>query len=179
MQFRVLGPLEVVEDGRSLVLGGPKQRAVLALLVLEANRPLSKDWLIDAIWGAQPPVSASHTLDSYISRLRRLLGPDRLVRRPAGYELRVDAGELDLSTFADLVAKAEQVLPQDPAAAAVIFRKALALSKGDPLGTCATNFPPPAYPTGLWSGTWRRWNDRLKRTWLPGRAANLSPSWSA
>ena len=63
MQFRVLGPLDVVEDGRSLVLGGPKQRAVLALLLLQPNRPVSKDRLIDVIWGEQPPASASHTLD--------------------------------------------------------------------------------------------------------------------
>ena len=135
MHFRVLGPLQVVEeDGRSLVLGGPKQRAVLALLLMEANRPLSKDRLIDAIWGEHPPVSASETLDTYISRLRRILGPDRLARRPAGYELRVDAGELDLSTFDELVSEAEQLLPQDPAAAAAIFRKALALWNGDPIG---------------------------------------------
>src|SRR5208282_2388394 len=114
---RVLGPLQVVDaDGRSLVLGGPKQRAVLVLLLMEANRPLSKDRLIDAIWGEHPPVNASETLDTYISRLRRILGPDRLARRPAGYELRVDVGEQDLSTFDALVSEAEQLLPQDPAA---------------------------------------------------------------
>jgi DNA-binding SARP family transcriptional activator len=96
MHFRVLGPLQVVEDGRPLVLGGPKQRAVLALLLLEANRPVSKDRLMDGIWGEHPPASASETLDTYIYRLRRIVGPDRLARRPAGYELRVDAGELDL-----------------------------------------------------------------------------------
>jgi YVTN family beta-propeller protein len=135
MHFRVLGPLQVVEeDGRSLVLGGPKQRAVLALLLMEANRPVSKDRLIDAMWGEHPPVSASETLDTYISRLRRILGPDRLARRPAGYELRVDAGELDLSTFDALVSDAEQLLPEDPAAAAATFRKALALWNGDPMG---------------------------------------------
>jgi YVTN family beta-propeller protein len=133
MQFRVLGPLEVVEDGRPLLLGGPKQRAVMALLVLQANRPVSKDRLIDAIWGERPPASASHTLDSYISRLRRLLGPDRLERRPAGYELRVEAGELDLSAFDALVSEGEQLLPQDPAAAAATFLKALGLWKGDPI----------------------------------------------
>ena len=135
MHFRVLGPLQVVEaDGRSVVLGGPKQRAVLALLLMEANRPLSKDRLIDAMWGEHPPASASETMDTYISRLRRILGPGRLARRPAGYELRVDAGELDLSTFDELVSEAEQLLPKDPAAAAAIFRQALALWNGDPMG---------------------------------------------
>jgi YVTN family beta-propeller protein len=134
VHFRVLGPLQVFEDGRPLVLGGPKQRAVLALLLLEANRPLSKDRLIDDIWGEHPPVTASETLDTYISRLRGILGPGRLARRPTGYELRVDAGEFDLSTFDDLVSEAEQLLPQDPAAAAAIFREALALWKGDPIG---------------------------------------------
>jgi YVTN family beta-propeller protein len=135
MHFRVLGPLQVVdEDGRSLVLGGPKQRALLALLLMEANRPLSKDRLIDALWGEHAPVSSSETVDTYISRLRRILGPDRLTRRPAGYELRVDAGELDLSTFDALVSEAEQLLHRDPAAAAAIFRRALALWNGDPMG---------------------------------------------
>ena len=107
---------------------------MLALPLMEANRPVSKDRLIDAMWGEHPPVSASETLDTYISRLRRILGPDRLARRPAGYELRADAGELDLTTFDELVSEAEQLLPEDPNAAAAIFRKALALWNGDPIG---------------------------------------------
>jgi YVTN family beta-propeller protein len=113
-----------------LALGGPKQRAVLAMLVLEANRPLSKDRLMNGIWGDVPPASAAETLDTYISRLRRLLGPDRLARRPAGYVLRVEPGELDLAVFDELVSSAERVLPEDPAAAAAALAQALGLWRG-------------------------------------------------
>jgi YVTN family beta-propeller protein len=130
MQFLVLGPLDVVQDGRSLRLGGPKQRAVLAMLLLEVNGPISKDRLIDGVWGDRPPLNAPQILDTYISRLRRLLGPDRLARRPAGYVLRVEPGELDLSTFEGIVSQAEELLPEDPAAAAGTLSQALGLWRG-------------------------------------------------
>ncbi len=131
MQFALLAPIEVTSDGgHALSLGGPKQRAVLAMLLLEANRPVSKDRLIDGVWGERAPPSAGETLDTYISRLRRLLGPDRLARRPAGYVLRVGPGELDLSTFEELVASAQQLRPRDPAAAATALDQALGLWRG-------------------------------------------------
>ena len=111
MQFAVLGPIEVTSDaGHALPLGGPKQRTVLAMLLLEANRPVSKDRLIDGVWGERAPPSAGETLDTYVSRLRRLLGPDRLARRPAVMSCG-SAGELDLSTFEELVASAQQLRP--------------------------------------------------------------------
>ena len=130
MYFAVLGPLEVRRDGRSLSLGGPKQRAILAMLLLEANRPLSKERLTDGVWGEQPPSSASETLDAYIYRLRKLLGPDRLTRRPGGYLLRLEADELDLIVFEELVSQAEQQLLINPAAAAAKLRQALGLWRG-------------------------------------------------
>ena len=133
MHFAVLGPLEVVEDGRAVPLGGRKQRAVLAMLLLQVDQPMSKETLIEGIWGEQPPASASETLDTYIYRLRRLLGADRLERRPGGYLLHLEAGELDLSTFGQLVAAAEQTLPLDPGAAAATLRQALALWRGHAL----------------------------------------------
>ena len=105
MEFRVLGPIDVRRDGRSLALGGPKQRALLAFLLLQANEPVSRDRLINALWGAQASTGAGQSLDSYVSRLRKLLGPDRLVRQPAGYVLRVEPGELDLARFEDLAAR--------------------------------------------------------------------------
>ena len=95
MEFVVLGPLEAREDGRRLTLGGPKQRAVLAMLLLDANRPLPRDRLIDGLWGESPPPSAAHTLDDYVSRLRRTLGGARIERGPGGYLIRVEPGELD------------------------------------------------------------------------------------
>ena len=127
--------LQVVEeDGRSLVLGGPKQRAVLALLLMEANRPVSKDRLIDAIWGEHAPVSASETLDTYISRLRRLLGPDRLARRPAGYELRVDSGELDLRPLKLWCRRPSSYYPKTPPLRPRYSAKPWRCGRGDPIG---------------------------------------------
>jgi DNA-binding SARP family transcriptional activator len=103
VEFVLLGPLEARDDGRRLTLGGPKQRAVLAMLLLDANRPVSRDRLIDRLWAESPPSSAAHTLDDYVSRLRRALGGGRIERRPAGYLIRVEPGELDLERFEALL----------------------------------------------------------------------------
>src|SRR4051794_32920343 len=99
MEFGILGPLEVRRDGGELPLGGPKQRAVLALLLLHANEVVSRDRLLDGLWGERPPPTAAHTLDNYISRLRKTLGDRRISRRPPGYVLDVLPGELDLERF--------------------------------------------------------------------------------
>jgi YVTN family beta-propeller protein len=101
--FGVLGAIEVRRDGESLPLGGPKQRALLAFLLLHANQPLSRDRLVEALWGEQPPPRGDATLDSYLSRLRKLLGPGRLSRASSGYVLTVESDELDLDRFDRLV----------------------------------------------------------------------------
>ena len=85
MEFAILGPLEVSDEGRELALGGPKQRSVLAMLLLEPNRPVSRDRLIDGLWGESPPASAGHTLGDYLSRLRKVLGKGRIELRSSGY----------------------------------------------------------------------------------------------
>jgi peptide/nickel transport system substrate-binding protein len=103
VQFAILGPVEARTNGSALQLGGPKPRALLAMLLLDANEPVSRDRLIEGLWGDDPPPSADQTLDSYVSRLRRVLGPDRVVRRPPGYLLVVEPGELDLERFERLV----------------------------------------------------------------------------
>ena len=103
MEFAVLGRLEVRIDGEAAPLGGPKQRALLALLLLNANGVVSRDRLIDALWGEQAPESAQRSLDSYVSRLRTLLGADRIERHPPGYLLRVAPEELDLEQFEQLL----------------------------------------------------------------------------
>src|SRR5882724_4406649 len=100
----VLGPVAARHDGRDLPLGGPKQRALLAILLLHANEVVSRDRLIDGLWGESPPPTASHTLDNYISRLRKLFGEGRISRRPPGYVLHVEGGERDLDRFEQLFA---------------------------------------------------------------------------
>src|SRR5689334_6866212 len=101
MEFRVLGPLEVCRDGRPVNLGGPKPRAVLAVLLLHANEPVTNARLAMALWDEDAPASALRTVQVYVSRLRRLLGddPGRLASGPTGYRLRVGPGELDRERF--------------------------------------------------------------------------------
>jgi YVTN family beta-propeller protein len=130
MQFRILGSVEVEDDGRLLKLGGTKQRAVLALLLLHANDVLSRERLIDELWGGSPPETAATALQGHISHLRKLLGADRIVTRTPGYALRVDSGELDLDRFQSLAAMARR---QEPLEAAETLRRALALWRGSPL----------------------------------------------
>src|SRR5215218_3437821 len=87
MDYRVLGPLEVRDGEESLPLARAKQRALLALLLLHANRVLSRDRLIDELWGDAPPATAVQSLQVYVSRLRKLLPPETLLTRPPGYLL--------------------------------------------------------------------------------------------
>ena len=103
MEYRVLGPLEVAEGGMILSLGGPRQRLVLASLILEANHVVPTDRLIDRIWGDEPPGAARNALFAYISRLRKLLGAARIQARPPGYTLVAERSEVDALRFADLV----------------------------------------------------------------------------
>ena len=130
-EFRVLGPLEVVaDDGEPLPLGGQRQRAVLALLLLRANRVVSTDSLIDALWGDNPPRAATTSLHNAISGLRKLVGADVLVTRPPGYSLVASAETFDLARFEALVREARELEPEERTRA---LRAALALWRGDPL----------------------------------------------
>ena len=95
MEFRILGPLEVLADGRVLPLGGAKQRALLALLLLHANEPVSVDRIVDELWGERPPATAVKNVQVYVSHLRKALGEGVLVTTPPGYTLRVADGALD------------------------------------------------------------------------------------
>ena len=102
MEFRILGPLEVRGEAGPVGLGGPKQRALLAFLLLNANEVVSSDRLIDALWEEEPPATARKSLQLYVSRLRKLLGRECLQTEAAGYVLRVGADELDLERFVRL-----------------------------------------------------------------------------
>ncbi len=108
MDFRLLGPLEVVDDdGVVLPLGGPRPRALLAQLLLHPNEVVSTDRLIDGIWGETPPASATNALQVHVHTLRSALGADRIVTRAPGYLLRVEDGELDAQRFEQLVRRRE------------------------------------------------------------------------
>ena len=137
MEFRVLGPVEVHEGSESLPLGGAKQRAILAFLLLHANQPVSGERLADALWGEEPPATASNVIQSYVSRLRGIFGSvedaGRLTSRSSSYTLRVEPDELDSLVFARLVDEARVSLADGSTeAAAGKLRQALDLWRGKP-----------------------------------------------
>jgi DNA-binding SARP family transcriptional activator/streptogramin lyase len=105
--FGVLGPLEIRAEGRPLPLGGPKQRALLALFLLHANEVVSRDRLVDGVWGERPPSTIAAVLNVYLSKLRKLLGAQgsgaALVTCPHGYMLQIEPEQLDLQRFERLV----------------------------------------------------------------------------
>ena len=108
MDFRVLGPLEASAGDGPLPLGGERQRAVLAVLLLSANRVVGRERLIHDLWGDEPPETAVATLQAYVSRLRKLLPDGVLVTRPPGYLVVAEPDELDLLRFESLVAEARK-----------------------------------------------------------------------
>ena len=130
IEFRILGSLEALESGRPLALGGSKQRALLALLLLHANRVVSRDRLIDELWDGSPPETASTALQVHVSQLRKALGHDVIVTQAPGYLVRVEPGALDLDRF-DLLQKEAQGLGAQ--ASAERLREALALWRGTAL----------------------------------------------
>ncbi len=130
VEFRVLGPLAVVEDGRAIPLDRQRLRALLAFLLLHANEAISSDRLIDEVWGPEPPKTAGASLQNYISRLRKAIGLEALVSQPPGYVLRVDPERFDLARFERLTAEARH---GSPAERAEKLRAALALWRGPAL----------------------------------------------
>ena len=130
--MRLLGPVQMVRAGREIRLGGPRPRAVLALLVLEAGRVVPAGRLVEEVWRGSPPPGAAKTLRSYVSGLRALLNPDAtLAARGGGYVLGLDPGMVDAVRFEQLVGAGQAVLGGGEAAvAAGRFRQALGLWRG-------------------------------------------------
>ncbi len=142
IEFRILGPLEVLDHGRLLPLGGAKQRALLAILLINANEVVPTDRLIELLWRDGSPSTANNVLQVYISHLRKLLEPRHsrinlyqvLVSQPPGYLLHVESGQLDLNRFERLVEGGRLAMARkDPVAAAGSLRSALALWRGPAL----------------------------------------------
>ena len=130
LEFRLLGPLEARSDGVAVELGGPKQRAVLAVLVLDAGRIVSTDRLIDALWGEHPPRTAPTSLQNFVSQLRKQLGADVLVTKPPGYLLRIDPLRVDVNRAQALLAQARQAPPDERVEK---LREAIDMWRGPPL----------------------------------------------
>lgn len=151
MDYRILGPLEVRDGDRLVGLGGDKQRALLAILLLHGNEAVSTDRLIDELWGESPPASAPRTLQTYVSRLRKALNANGTYASPGrdsappplhgalltgrhGYLLELAPGELDLDRFQELAERGREALASGrPEDAASLLDEALAVWRGPPL----------------------------------------------
>jgi DNA-binding SARP family transcriptional activator len=131
VEFRILGPLAVEGSDGVASLGGRRQRALLGLLILHRNEPVSTSRLIDDLWGEEPPATAQKTIQVYVSRLRGELGNGRIETHGRGYMLRLGDEELDLRVFERLVERSEL---EGAESAAATLREAIALFRGQPLG---------------------------------------------
>jgi DNA-binding SARP family transcriptional activator len=158
MEYRVLGPLQVLDGDRPVALGGPMQRGVLALLVLEPNRAVSMQQLIHGLWGDDPPVRATGTVQAYVSNLRRALEPRRrpgeraqvLMWRAPGYVLRVAPEDVDWLRFERLVDRARAAREAgDLPAADAMLTEARALWQGPSLADLDVALPGQARLNGL------------------------------
>jgi DNA-binding SARP family transcriptional activator len=139
MDYRLLGPLEVHDGGRRLPLRGPRQRVLLAALLVSANEVVPESELLERLWGAERPASGSTALRVRVSQLRKLVGDAIVTRRP-GYLLAADPETIDARRFERLVGEGSRVLEEDPARAAVLLREALALWRGPALADLDAEF---------------------------------------
>ena len=138
LEFRILGPLEVVDEERPLGLGGPRQRGLLAILLLRRGEALSSDRLIDELLGERPPATAAKTLQGYVSHLRKALGNDVLVTRGGGYQLEATPDQVDADRFEAKVGEARRALATgDTARARGLLNSALGLWRGEALSDIA------------------------------------------
>src|SRR5919197_6083462 len=139
MEFRLLGPVEALRDGRPIALGGAQPRALLAVLLLHANEVVSRDRLIDSLWPDRAPGTAAHSLDVQISRLRKAFEPEELLlTRSGGYVLEVDREQIDVHRFERLLGEGRKAnAAGDPSEALGALEAALALWRGRALSDLA------------------------------------------
>ena len=176
LEFRILGPLEVVDGERPLGLGGPRQRGLLAILVLRRGQAVSSDRLIDELWGERPPATAAKTLQGYVSHLRKALGNDVLVTRGGGYLLEATPEQVDAGRFEAMVTEARRELAGgDTARARELLSSALGLWRG--------RHSPIWHMSLSHSARWRAWR---KSAWGPSKTVStptccsaITVTWSA
>src|SRR5690349_11821961 len=139
LEFRLLGPIEARRNGQALNLGGPRQRALLALLLLEPGRPVGIERLTEELWHGNPPAGAAGTVRAYVSRLRKVLGEDVAVAGlPSGYVLDVPFDAVDARRFERLIrAGTEALSRRAPRRAAERLNGALELWDGRPFAELA------------------------------------------
>jgi DNA-binding SARP family transcriptional activator/tetratricopeptide (TPR) repeat protein len=172
VEFRVLGTVEAWSDGSRVDLGSRKQRLVLAVLLIEAGRPVSLDRVVDLLWPDDPPASARNTVQALVSRLRavfRQAGPE-LLTEGSGYVLRVDPGDVDVHRFDRLTARARDV---DDEQAIALFDEALALWRGEPLTDVAAPETARRLLAGAREARWTALADRVDAQLRLGRGRDV------
>jgi DNA-binding SARP family transcriptional activator len=138
LELRLLGPLEARKGGGGVSLAGKKLRALLAVLALEPGRVVSVDRLVECLWPGDPPDTAAHAVQVYVSQIRKALGSETLVTRTPGYVLEVDREDIDVHRFARLAEEGRAALEGgDPATAEAMLREALTLWRGPALADFA------------------------------------------
>lgn len=184
MEYRVLGPIEVWENGERLAVGGGRQRALLAALLLRPNEVVSTDRLIDELWGEQPPETASTAMHGFVSQLRKVLEPDRssgatpavLVTRSPGYALHVEADQVDAFRFERLFQEGHDALAaDDPGSAAARLRESLALWRGAAFSEVADQPFAHAEALRLEELRLQALEDRIEADLALGKVAELVP----
>jgi DNA-binding SARP family transcriptional activator len=130
VDFAILGPLEARDGGEPIALGGPKQRALLTILLLEAGRVVSLDRLVDSLWAGKAPATATASLQNFVAQLRKALGPEVIETRPPGYLVRLEPEQLDVARMRRLV---DEARANEPVRRAELLDQALALWRGEAL----------------------------------------------
>ena len=171
MDFRILGPLEVVEDGQELAPRRAKQRVLLAILLLRANDPVTADELSEALWGERQPRTAQTALHGHVSALRKLLGAGRIETRPTGYVLRLEPNALDAQRFHDLVRDARRL--DSLAEQSALLSSALRLWRGEALADFRYEDWAQADIARLEELRFRAIEDRIEADLLLGRHGEL------
>jgi len=145
MEFRILGSVDVIEDGRRLRVASGHQLALLAFFLIHANRVVSAERIIDELWGDEAPESGAKSVAFHVSKLRDALEPGRprgkpngvLATEPAGYVLRVAPDDIDAVRFERLVLEGRGLLADDPETARARLEDALSLWRGEPYADLA------------------------------------------
>ncbi len=173
MEFRVLGAVEAWAEGGPVDLGSPKQRLVLAVLVLEAGRPVPRDRIIDLLWPQEPPASARNTVQALISRLRavfRAAGGPEIVSEGTRYLLKADPGQVDLHRFTALTAQAREA---DDERAAELLDEALGLWRGEALSDVVSGEVAQRLRGGMNEARWTALEDRAEARLRLGRGRQV------
>jgi DNA-binding SARP family transcriptional activator len=175
VEFRILGPFEARDENRVLRIREGKQRALLALLLVNANRTLAIERIVDELWGERAPESASKMVQIYVSQLRKLLPDGLLLTRPPGYALELEPEQLDLRRFERLLAEGRAALAEGSAErAAARLAEALALWRGPALAEFVSE--PFAKPEGAHLEDLRlaALEERIEADLACGRQADLA-----